>query len=76
MGVVLMSKPQTKRWFIELVREPSRARWELGYQNPLYGRRLWMSGPWMCPIDPLTSAQVLDEFWWAVLEARGENYKK
>lgn len=71
-----MSKPQTRRWCMDLVREPTRARWEISYVNPLYGRRLWNSGPWLCPIDPLTEAQVLDELWWAVLEARGEHYKK
>lgn len=71
-----MSKPRTMRWALELVREPSRARWELTYLNPLYGRQIWESGPWLCPIDPLTTGQVLDELWWAVLEARGENFKR
>lgn len=71
-----MSKVQTQRWELSLVRQPTRARWEVSYTSPMYGRQIWASGPWLCPIDPITEAHVVDELWWAVLEARGENYKR
>jgi len=67
---------KARLWHLTLVRDPTRARWELGYTDGVVGRRLWASGAWLCPIDPMTQGQVLDELWWAVLEARGENYRK